>query len=83
MRLPKRPGQIQTFHGPGVKGVQVPFGSLKPIATFKVGGTADWVLVTDDAVKTTGPITALVRTSEQTGSSATANSLWQLKNCGL
>ncbi len=35
---------------PGVKEVQVPFASLKPIATFKVGKTADWVLVTDDAV---------------------------------
>lgn len=34
----------------GVIDVQVPFGSLKPSATFKVGGTADWVLVTDDAV---------------------------------
>ena len=35
---------------PGVKGVQVPFASLKPSATLKIGGTADWVLVTDDAV---------------------------------
>jgi virginiamycin B lyase len=35
---------------PGVTDVQVPFGSLKPSATFKIGGTADWVLVTDDAV---------------------------------
>lgn len=35
---------------PGVKGVQVPFASLKPIATPKIGSTADWVLVTDDAV---------------------------------
>jgi len=35
---------------PGVKEVQVPFASLKPSATIKVGGTADWVLVTDDAV---------------------------------
>jgi virginiamycin B lyase len=35
---------------PGVKEVQVPFASLKSIATFKVGGTADWALVTDDAV---------------------------------
>lgn len=34
----------------GVKEVQVPFASLKPVATFKVGGTADWVLVTDDGV---------------------------------
>jgi virginiamycin B lyase len=35
---------------PGVKEVQVPFVSLKPSATIKVGGTADWVLITDDAV---------------------------------
>jgi virginiamycin B lyase len=35
---------------PGVKEVQVPFASLKPTATFKVGGTADWVLVTNDAI---------------------------------
>jgi virginiamycin B lyase len=35
---------------PGVAGVQVPFGSLKPSTTFKIGRTADWVLVTDDAV---------------------------------
>jgi len=35
---------------PGVKEVQVPFASLRPAATFKIGGTADWVLVTKDAV---------------------------------
>ena len=35
---------------PGVKEVQVPFASLEPSATIKVGGTADWVLITDDAV---------------------------------
>ena len=35
---------------PGVKEVQVPFQSLKPSATFKIGKTADWVLVTDDSV---------------------------------
>jgi virginiamycin B lyase len=34
----------------GVKDVQVPFASLKQSATIKVGGTADWVLVTNDAV---------------------------------
>jgi virginiamycin B lyase len=39
---------------PGVKGVQVPFASLKPSATFKIGETADWVLVTDDAVWVAG-----------------------------
>jgi virginiamycin B lyase len=35
---------------PGVKDVQVPFASLKPSATIKIGGTADWVLVTNEAV---------------------------------
>ncbi len=35
---------------PGVGEVQVPFSSLKPIATLKVGKTADWVLVTENAV---------------------------------
>lgn len=39
---------------PGVKGVQVPFASLKPSATLKIGGTADWVLVTNDAVWVAG-----------------------------
>jgi len=39
---------------PGVKGVKVPFASLKPSAIFKIGGTADWVLVTDDAVWVAG-----------------------------
>jgi hypothetical protein len=29
---------------PRVKSVQVPFASLKPSATLKIGGTADWVL---------------------------------------
>ncbi len=35
---------------PGIKEVQVPFASIKPTATLKVGGTADWVLVTDNSV---------------------------------
>jgi virginiamycin B lyase len=35
---------------PGVKELQVPFASLKSIATFKIGKTADWVLITDGAV---------------------------------
>jgi virginiamycin B lyase len=35
---------------PGIKEVQVPFSSLRASATIKVGATADWVLVTDDAV---------------------------------
>lgn len=39
---------------PGVKGIQVPFASLKPSATVRIGGTADWVLVTKDAVWVAG-----------------------------
>src|SRR6202049_1889314 len=34
----------------GIKEFQVLFSSIKPTATLKVGGTADWVLVTDNAV---------------------------------
>src|SRR6202041_390830 len=39
---------------PGVTAVQAPFASLRPSATFKIGRTADWVLVTDDAIWVTG-----------------------------
>ena len=39
---------------PGVRRVQVPFSSLKPSASFKIGKTADWVLVTDRAVWVAG-----------------------------
>ncbi len=39
---------------PGVKDVQVPFASLKPSVTLKIGKTADWVLATNDAVWVTG-----------------------------
>ena len=35
---------------PGIKEIQVPYSSIRPIATVKIGGTADWVLVTEDAV---------------------------------
>ncbi len=35
---------------PGVKEIQVPFGSLRPSETIKVGATADWVLVAQNAV---------------------------------
>jgi len=35
---------------PGIKSVQVPFSSLRPSVTIKVGGTADWVLIGEDAV---------------------------------
>ena len=46
----------QTANAPksGVRGVQVPLTPLRPSATFKIGSTADWVLVTDDAVWVSG-----------------------------
>jgi virginiamycin B lyase len=44
------PGSKWNLPKPGVKEVQVPFASLKPSATIKIGRTADWVLVTKDAV---------------------------------
>ena len=43
-------GTKPNMQRPGVQEVQVPFASLKSVATFKVGGTADWVLTTADAV---------------------------------
>jgi len=49
-QLAQASGAEQKIPQPGVKEVQVPFSSLKPSATFKIGKTADWVLVTDDAV---------------------------------
>ena len=47
------PAQSAKIVKPGVKGVQVPFASLKPSATLKIG-RADWVLVTNDAVWVAG-----------------------------
>jgi virginiamycin B lyase len=44
------PGSEWNAPKPGVKEVQVSFASLKPSATIKIGKTADWVLVTEDAV---------------------------------
>lgn len=44
------PGSEWNVPKPGVKEVQVSFASLKPSATIKIGETADWVLVADDAV---------------------------------
>ncbi|MFZ0859383.1 MAG: hypothetical protein WCA27_25700 [Candidatus Sulfotelmatobacter sp.] len=46
---------------PGIKEVQVQYSSVKPIATIKVGGTADWVLVAEDSVwvASTKPYTVL------------------------
>jgi virginiamycin B lyase len=52
------PAQIFGSEGnvpkPGVRQVQVRFSSLKPSASFKIGKTADWVLVTDRAVWVAG-----------------------------
>lgn len=48
--LAQTPGPETKIPKPGVKEVQVPFASLKPLATLKIGGTADWVLATEDAV---------------------------------
>lgn len=48
--LAQTSGPSPNVQRPGVKEVQVPFASLKSVATFKVGKTADWVLATDDAV---------------------------------
>jgi hypothetical protein len=56
---------------PGVKGVQVPFASLKPSATLKIGRTADWVLVTEDAVWVAGTKPYSVR--ERLGEVLTGN----------
>ena len=39
---------------PGIPEVQVPFASLKPEATWKIGGKADWVVVATDAVWVAG-----------------------------
>jgi len=39
---------------PGVPAVQVPFASLKPQANWKIGETADWVLVGSDSVWVAG-----------------------------
>jgi len=39
---------------PGIKEVQLPFASLKASATFKIGGSADWVLLGDRTVWVAG-----------------------------
>jgi virginiamycin B lyase len=39
---------------PGVPAVQAPFESLKRSATFKIGATADWVLVASDSIWVSG-----------------------------
>src|SRR5579872_3193417 len=49
--LPTRgSGAERLVSKPGIKELQVPYSSIKPTATIKIGGTADWVLATEDAV---------------------------------
>src|SRR5579863_9271543 len=43
-------GVGQSVPKPGIKEVQVPYSSIKPSVTMKIGGTADWVQVTENAV---------------------------------
>ena len=42
---------------PGLPAIQTPFAKLRPAASFKIGATADWVVITADAVwvGATGP----------------------------
>ena len=40
----------QSIQRPGIRDVQIPFASVQPSETFRIGRTADWVLVTEDAV---------------------------------
>lgn len=77
---------------PGVKEVQVTYSSIKPSVTISIGGTADWVLVTDSAVwvastkpydivridPATNKIVARVRISDEACSSLAFgfNSVW-------
>lgn len=44
----------QSIQRPGIRDVQIPFASVQPSGTFKIGKTADWVLVTGDAVWVAG-----------------------------
>jgi virginiamycin B lyase len=44
----------QSVQRPKIRDVQIPFASLQPSETFRIGRTADWVLVTGDAVWVAG-----------------------------
>jgi virginiamycin B lyase len=48
--LAQTSGTKSNIERPGIKEVRIPFASLKPEATFKIGENADWVEITDDAV---------------------------------
>ena len=52
--LAQAPASERNVARPGVKEVQIPFASLRPTATFKIGGSADWVLATENAVWVAG-----------------------------
>ncbi len=48
--IAQSPAHARNVPKPGIREGQVPFASIKPSATIKIGGTADWVLITDNAV---------------------------------
>jgi virginiamycin B lyase len=43
-------GTERSIPKPGIKEVQVSYTSIRPSVTIKIGGTADWVLMTENAV---------------------------------
>jgi len=69
---------------PGVKEAQVSFASLAPDATLKLGGTADWVLITENSVwvATTKP-NSLVRIDPATNKVSARVPLWEEACSGL
>jgi virginiamycin B lyase len=51
---PPASSRASNISKPGIKAAQIPYSSIKPTATLKIGGTADWVLVTEDALWVAG-----------------------------
>jgi hypothetical protein len=47
-------GTERSVPKPGIKEVQVSYTSIRPSVTIKIGGTADWVLMTENAVWVAG-----------------------------
>ncbi len=43
-------GQQKPIVRPGIKDVQAPMTDLKPVATFQLGGTPDWLAISEDAI---------------------------------
>src|SRR5260370_6767631 len=43
-------GQQKPIVRPGIKDVQAPMIDLKPVATFQLGGTPDWLAISGDAI---------------------------------